>query len=52
MPPRTPRSARQPTAAYMTFVQSVAKKILDPKTVLKPDPKNPKCVAIKAPRKA
>jgi len=48
--PHKPRDAsRQPTAAYMTFVQSVAKKVLDPKTVMKPDTKNPKCVVLKAP---
>lgn len=42
---------RQPSANYMSFVASTAKKILDPQTKILPDPKNPKSAKIMAIKK-
>jgi len=37
---------RQPSANYAKFVDSMAKKILDPATKITPVPKKPKCARI------
>ena len=39
---------RQPSANYVAFVDSMAKKILDPATKILPVPKKPKCARIHA----
>lgn len=37
---------RRPSASYMSFVASTAKNIVDPRTTIVPDPKNPKAAKI------